>query len=93
MTIDPHDAGTDLLYSLEQDVDVIDIRNVLQRHCLIGHNGSRDDRQSRVFRAADIDLAHKRDAALDNVLFHRTSVVSPNLSAQPLKRIYHNPIA
>ena len=55
---------------IQQCVDIAYIRQVLDHHILIGHDGRRQDPQSRIFCSADGHVSHQGVAALHNILFH-----------------------
>jgi len=53
----PVDMATELTDELGHRDDIREARHTMQRHLLAGHQRGSDDRQGRIFAAADLDFA------------------------------------
>ena len=60
-----------LLQNPQQEGNVADLGNVLNAAGAADHQGSGNNRNGRVFRAADVDLSKQGTSALDNILGQR----------------------
>ena len=75
MTVDAAYAGTDLLNRLQHYVDIPHIRQIIDEHIFIRHNGRCQDTQCGILRTAYGHIAHQRVAAFYNIMFHFTPLM------------------
>ena len=71
MAADPVNSGSDHTDRFEQDIDILDIRKIIDHHGLICHNRRCQNTKCRIFRSADFNFAHQGIAAFNYILFHR----------------------
>ena len=76
--------GTNSTDCFQQNVDIVDIRKIIDSNCLICHNRSCQNCQCCILCSTDLDFADQRIATLNNILFH----FAPQLTISfPLKYI------
>ena len=56
--------------SIQQYINVIDIRKIVNHNCFITHNCSRKNSKGCIFCSAYLHFTDKRIAAFNNILFH-----------------------
>ena len=73
MGIDPFYGRTNPGDCLQKHIDIPYIRKIIDHHFLVRHDRRSEDSQSRIFCAANYDIAHQRTAALNHILHDDTS--------------------
>ena len=63
--------GADGFYSFQEYTDIVDIRQIADRHGLIAHDRCRQDAKSGILRPADLNVTDERIPTLDDILFHK----------------------
>ena len=61
---------SDLTDRLEHNINVVDIRQIVDQHGLIRHDRRCQDCESRIFGAAYLHFSHQWIAAFDHILLH-----------------------
>ena len=82
-SIDPHcmaihtvDTCPNSHNCIQQHINIIDIRQIVNQDCLISHNSRRKNSQRRILGSANLDFSNERISAFDNILFHNcTSII------------------
>ncbi len=68
-SVDSLDLSAHLLQNFADEGNVADVGYIFNLARLVAENNRRDDRDSRVFRAADINFSEQRLAAVNNEFF------------------------
>ena len=75
------DLHADLDHSFKHDVDVPNVRKILDQNLLIRHDRRGKNTERGILRAADLYFTVQRSAASDYILFHTFSSSVTNYSA------------